>query len=185
MVEVVEDIKLNIGSGERHLPGFLSVDSRIECHGVNIVHDLRKPLPFKEDTVSVIFASHIIEHFWWQEVNSRLKDWFRVLKLGGYADIWTPDFEIVMKRYQEEEDFEDEHYDKMEWVNRIIFSRDNMDGIVNAVNEHHAIFDYLYLKQCMESVGFTDVERIDIKEFPFKGIHADMNMGVRGYKRQK
>ncbi|HUV84062.1 MAG TPA: methyltransferase domain-containing protein [Methanosarcinales archaeon] len=175
-------IKLNLGSGGRHLPGFLSVDLRWECGSIDCVHDISKPLPYKDNSVSVIFASHILEHFWWQDSEKLLKDWCRVLKPGGYLDVWTPDFKYIIDKYINGDPYRIP-YENMKWVNNLIFSRSHMDGVVNTVNEHHAMFDRQYLKQCMKKGGFTKfVDLVVDKHFPFKNVHVGFNMGVRGYK---
>jgi len=42
-----------------------------------------RTLPFLNETIDVIFSSHLLEHFWDHERVAILKDWTRVLRSGG------------------------------------------------------------------------------------------------------
>ena len=167
------EIKLNLGSGGRSLPGYLSVDfNREEQDKIDVVHDMNKPLPFEDGSVSTIFASHIIEHFHYTDTAKILNDWSRVIKPGGHIDIWTVDLDVVMKRSKENTT------SAMNWVNWRIFSY--QDSRYEGAS-HHAIFNRWWLEECMRNAGFKNFEAIPIEEFPF-AAHQDMNMGVRGYR---
>jgi len=161
-------LKLNLGSGGRKRPGYFSVDmNNIENDKIDIAHDLNEPLPFKDNSVDEIYASHIIEHFWYNETNNRLCDWFRVLKKGGHIDIWTFDLDIVAENIKKD----------MNWVNWRLYAGANYKG-----SAHHACFNERWLKECMQKVGFKKLRKIPNKEYPFPRVHTDMNLGVRGYK---
>jgi ubiquinone/menaquinone biosynthesis C-methylase UbiE len=54
--------KLNLGCGENILLNYINVD-RIKLNGVDKVLDLEvTPLPFKDNSMNKIFASHVLEH---------------------------------------------------------------------------------------------------------------------------
>ena len=81
-------MKLNLGSGNRPLPGYTGVDLDPVA---DIVCDLRK-LEFAEDnSVEEIVAIHVIEHFYKWEVQPMLQEWRRVLKPGGKIILECPD----------------------------------------------------------------------------------------------
>ena len=58
-------MKLHVGCGRNALAGWTNLDSQ-PLPGVDVVFDLdqchRAPLPFADDTVDEILASHVIEH---------------------------------------------------------------------------------------------------------------------------
>lgn len=76
---------VDIGSGINPLQGFLSVDSRENAH---IKHDLNEGLPFGDNTVGVLNASHVLEHL--KDPVKSMSEIHRVLAHGGWAFIEVP-----------------------------------------------------------------------------------------------
>ena len=89
MTEEKNLIRLNLGCGSRILPDYTNIDLHNRRAQVN--HDLRKPLPYNDESVDEILAEHIIEHFTPAEWISVKQDWVRVLKVGGKLIIHCPD----------------------------------------------------------------------------------------------
>lgn len=58
----------------------------------DVVADVTKPLPFEEDSFDCIIARHILEHV--DDPISVLRQWYRVIKPGGYIIVAVPDIEI-------------------------------------------------------------------------------------------
>lgn len=55
-------MRLDIGCGENKIKGFTGVDKR-PLKGVDVVHDIETfPFPFKDNSASIVNASHVIEH---------------------------------------------------------------------------------------------------------------------------
>jgi predicted SAM-dependent methyltransferase len=94
-------LKLHLGCGMRYIPGFVHVDINDAPH---IDHCL--PLDdlsfFKSDSVDLIYASHVLEHFGRNEVQAVLNGWYRILKPGGILRLAVPDFSSVVKLYENE-----------------------------------------------------------------------------------
>ena len=160
-------LNLNIGSGGKHLKNFVSLDLQ-KIEGVDIVCNVKQRLPFDDDSVDKMFCSHLIEHFWWEDVPSILATWFPLLKQGGVLELWTVDFELVIRNFHEQKN--------MEYVNWRLY---NMKRA--RYDEHQGTFSYPYLKQILLKIGFKHVERVNVEEFPFTE-HKDINMGVRAVK---
>lgn len=79
-------LKLDIGCGKSKKPGFLGVDA-IAFVGVDLVHDMRQPWPWADNSVDEVHCSHFVEHLtnverihFWNELG-------RVMKPAGK----TPD----------------------------------------------------------------------------------------------
>lgn len=71
------------------MPGFTGVDV-IKFPAVDIVHDLKKPWPFKDGSVEEIHCSHCIEHFTAIERCHVYNEMHRVLKTGGKVTLIAP-----------------------------------------------------------------------------------------------
>lgn len=87
-----EPLRLNLGCGDKILPGYVNVDVAPGRAGrsPDVVCDLRKLEPFEADTVHEVLAVHVVEHFWRWEIVEVLREWVRVLKPGGRMIVECP-----------------------------------------------------------------------------------------------
>lgn len=83
-------MRLNLGSADRALDGFVSVD----LDAGDVRHDLRAmPWPFEDGSAEVILASHVIEHLTRDEGAAFLAECARVLAPGGVLALACPDLD--------------------------------------------------------------------------------------------
>ena len=66
-----------------------------------IVHDLRKGIPFKNNSVDAVYHSHLLEHIDRSKVKDFLREIFRVLKPNGVQRIVVPNLYFLCKSYIE------------------------------------------------------------------------------------
>jgi SAM-dependent methyltransferase len=83
-------LRLDLGCGTTKKEGFIGVDSR-QFPGVDVVHDLTTPWPWKDDTVDEVFCNHFLEHLGPKDRIHFANELWRVLKKGAKAQINTPD----------------------------------------------------------------------------------------------
>lgn len=69
--------------------------------GKLVAHDLRKGIPYADNSVDVVYHSHMLEHIDRDGVPAFLKEVRRVLKEGGVHRIVVPDFEPLCRAYVE------------------------------------------------------------------------------------
>lgn len=82
-------IKVDIGCGGKSRPGFEGID--IEAYGQKHVRDLKRGLPFSDNTVSEINMSHVLEHIkGGDEVSFFLSELYRVCHNNAIIDIRVP-----------------------------------------------------------------------------------------------
>lgn len=91
-VEHVEPapLRLDIGCGKTKMDGWEGIDS-IDF-GQKHVHDVRKGLPFADNSVSEVRSSHFVEHLTGQERIAFFNELWRVMKDGATAQIVTPNW---------------------------------------------------------------------------------------------
>ena len=82
-----EVLKLNLGCGRTIIPGWINVDYR-PGPGVDVVADLENPLPWSDNTVDEVLASHVLEHLVRWEYT--VEEVHRILKPGGRFTIHVP-----------------------------------------------------------------------------------------------
>lgn len=151
-------MKLHLGCGRRYIPGFVHVDLMRAPH-VDIVGPVQK-LPLADATASLIYASHVLEHFGRYEYKEVLAEWFRVLKPGGTLRLAVPDFAACASIYYE---------------SGLV---DGLSGLVGLIvggqrdgNDYHKmIFDEPFLRRALLSTGFTAVRRWDWRSTEHSGI---------------
>ena len=147
---MVKKIKLHLGCGFKYLDGYIHIDKEEYPH-IDYVGDATdlKEL-FNDNSVDLIYASHLFEHVMRKDVDSVLKEWYRVLKPNGILRLAVPDFEALVKIYQEYKDIE------------MILGPVQGRGPPNQL--HYMIYDFRYLKKRLEIVGFRKVRRWNWKE---------------------
>jgi hypothetical protein len=94
-----KEVKLDLGAGVNKREGFLGVDI-LKLKGVDMVVDLTKKWPWKDNSVDEIHMSHTMEHFTQEERVHVCNEMYRVLKkveydsagktTKGFATIITP-----------------------------------------------------------------------------------------------
>lgn len=87
-------LKLNLGSGDSKIPGFVSVD--LYDAMAEVKADICE-LPFEDNSVSEIVAYQVIEHVPYQKSEQMFKEMYRVLQDGGTVILETPDVEYIAK----------------------------------------------------------------------------------------
>lgn len=142
-----EKIKLNLGCGNSKIESFINVDIREEVNP-DIVDDISNLDSFEENSVDLIYACHVLEHFGRHEYLEVLKKWHSKLKSGGVIRISVPDIEKVFMMYN----------------NGVLLSKLMgflYGGQTYKENYHYIGFDYITLKKVLVEVGFKDIKKWD------------------------
>ena len=58
-------------------------------------------LPYPNETVQSIYASHVLEHISFSQTQATLMEWYRALTPGGRLIVNVPDFEWACERFLE------------------------------------------------------------------------------------
>lgn len=64
-----------------------------------IVHDVKKGLPFENNSLSAIYASHLLEHLYFEDAKRVLGECYRVLEPGGVLRMVVPDLRAFIMEY--------------------------------------------------------------------------------------
>lgn len=91
---------LNFGCGTAVHQDWVNLDSSADLPGV-IRHDLRRRLPFPDESFDAVYGSHVLEHLEPDAAAQLLGECHRVLRPGGIARIVVPDLEAIARLYLE------------------------------------------------------------------------------------
>lgn len=178
-------MKLHLGCGKRHIPGFVHVDLNPFPH-VDYVQDIRKLAQFGDETVDLVYASQVLEYFDRFEVVDVLREWTRVLKRGGILRLSVPNFEVLSRLYQA--GF------SLDYFVGTLFGRWESGG---QVIYHRMTYDEPTLTRYLADAGYVDIkhwrwqetEHGDVDDFSQayfphmdkeRGIQVNLNMqGVK------
>jgi predicted SAM-dependent methyltransferase len=144
---MTKPLKLHLGSGGKYIEGYTNIDIRY-MPGVDIVNDVKFLRSFQNETVDVIYASHVLEHFGRWDYMSVLTRWFELLKSGGTLRIAVPDFEQITKYYLKTGDLK-------KLIGPIYGGQDYDE------NFHHCTWDFNSLSEDLKKIGFKLVNRYD------------------------
>lgn len=65
----------------------------------DVLNNMDNLIAFKNDSVSVVYASHVLEHASHKDTNKILLEWRRVLHTGGAVLISVPDLEVLFETF--------------------------------------------------------------------------------------
>ena len=140
-------MKLHLGCGKRHIPGFVHIDA-VEYPHVDHVATIDNLGFLPDDSVELIYNCHVLEHFRRNDVARVLREWRRVLRPGGTLRVSVPDFAKLCEVYQ--------RTGELGLVIGPIFGRQDY-----LYNIHYNVFDEKSLRTLLQDCGYTDVRRYD------------------------
>jgi|TARA_R110001592_G_scaffold363338_1_gene684359 predicted SAM-dependent methyltransferase len=162
-------IKINMGCGWRdfgsdwdHIDGgdYSHLDSKDICN-----------LDYKDNSVDLIYSSHVLEYFDRDDVLTLLDEWYRVLKPKGTLRLAVPDFYNMVKLYYDGngeypiEEFLGPLYGKMDMGDNKIY--------------HKTTYDEKSLSNVLSSVGFNNIRRYDWREYEEHRLNDDHSQAYK------
>jgi len=139
---------VNLGCGEKPLPGYVNVDFR-RLPGVDVVADIRR-LPFDPASVAELSSSHLVEHFRTHHFATViLPYWCSLLRRKGRIRIVCPNAEELINRagagQMPLEDF-----------------RTTMFGLQDySGDDHLSMYSPALLKSLLKGAGFGQIKIIE------------------------
>ena len=145
-------VKIHIGAGNRDFgEGWYNIDGANFPHIHS--HDITK-LDFEDDSVDLIYASHVLPYFDREEVVPVLKEWKRVLKPGGVLRLAVTNFQVIAGLYSNGKyplkNFLGPMFGKWKIGKKYVY--------------HKTTYDCADLMELLSSVGMKSIRRWDWRE---------------------
>ena len=148
--------KIHLGCGKVYIPGFIHIDIMDFKH-VDYKRSIDDLSIFKDQTVDLVYACHVLEHFKRAKIKKVLREWYRVIKKGGILRLSVPGFEEMVKIYQKYND-----------INLILGPL--VGGQTYLYNFHYMVFDFKSIEKLLKEVGFKKVKRYDWRKTEHAGV---------------
>ena len=140
-------VYVNLGCGNNSGPEFINVDV-LSLPNIHHVHDITKLEMFATESVDLIYASHVVEHLPPEKFISTIKEWRRVLKIGGRLRISVPDFDRLIEVYQGN-------------GGDVKIVRDQVLGQRPPYDNHYTLWNQRYAEDQFTALGFVALKSWD------------------------
>jgi predicted SAM-dependent methyltransferase len=140
-------LKLHLGCFHKKIYGFTNVDIRPEVNP-DLVDDCALLTKVVDNSVDLIYTSHMMEHFKRDEALKAMRRYYEVLKAKGEIYVSVPDLEMVCRHYILHQD--------LRLLQNFLYGSQK-----HVADFHWTGWDFKTLKEDLESVGFSKVERYD------------------------
>jgi predicted SAM-dependent methyltransferase len=145
-------VKAHLGPGQnKYIAGWINVDANIFTAKCDVWADLRRKLPFADETVDAIYSHHVIEHL--PNLRFHFCDIYRCLKPGGVARIGGPNGDWAIRKFLEGD---------CDWFGDFPDSRRSIGGrlenFIFCRQEHLTILTQSYFEELAVDAGFARVD---------------------------
>ena len=166
-------VKLNLGCGWRNFgKDWIHIDGGDYPH---LDYKDITNLEFEDNSVDLIYASHVIKYFDINEVKEVLREWRRVLKPGGELRVAVPDFEAMNILYHNGKV-------KLEDIIGPLYGRMPMGG---KMIYHKTTYDYESLYLLLYGLAYNEIERYDWRHYDVHRQNDDHSQAYLNPKGDK
>ena len=153
-------VRLHLGSGDRHWPGWLNIDV---VGDPDVLSDVRK-INLDDECADEISAIHLFEHIERKDVLSTVSEWKRLLKRNGTISLEMPCLDHVMELWNQ-------GHRSQSAIGRALFGIDEPPTM-----RHHWCYSKQDIVDLLERSGFEDIKH----ETPYFHVpERDMRISAR------
>jgi SAM-dependent methyltransferase len=144
--------RVHLGPGQsRYLQGWINVDANIVTAKPDVWADMRRKLPFRDNSIDAFYSHQVIEHL--PDIAGHFRDVHRCLRPGGVYRVGAPNADSAIRKFLEEDS---------DWFGDFPEKRDSvggkLDNFILCGNEHLSIITKSYMTELLSKIGFEDIE---------------------------
>lgn len=143
-------LRVHLGCGSVNMSGWVNLDAQVDSH----IHLAREGFDlgiFAQESVSVIYASHCLEHLNRDNALRVLRECYRVLAPGGLLVLSVPSFDRLCEAYLKSGDIE-------------LVERAVLGGQDSQYNYHFQLFTDKSLRGLLREAGFPIAEEWETQQ---------------------
>jgi predicted SAM-dependent methyltransferase len=171
------EICLEIGSGNKKgKPGWITLDV---VEGCDLYWNLKKGIPFPDDSLSKIYSSHLFEHLSFKEGQQLFSECLRALKKGGLFSLCVPNAKLYVEAYIKNEDLDQAQFFQHTQAYNDVSRIDYLNYMAYMDGEHKYMFDEENIVAILKKQNFTNVHirgfdpLLDTPSREFESIYAE------------
>jgi predicted SAM-dependent methyltransferase len=201
-----EPVKLNLGCGLNAPLGWVNIDASLTARLSKIrwlykfackigrvkivpwprnikIIDIRKGLPFPDNSVKAIFSSHMLEHMDYDDANFVIKECYRCLCVGGAIRIIVPDLYEIAKKYVDAMVTDPRGEHGQSFLQDLGMQDISYKGIRKVIykvlghSKHLYMYDQCSLRELFKKHGFTQIQSMGNNQSRISGIAAVEDKG--------
>ncbi len=153
----IDPLRVEIGGGEFPTDGYVHVDADRRARHVEYLAAAWE-LPFEDGSVHEIRAVHVLEHVPPSLVDRTLREWRRVLRPGGFAQVHVPNAEAVFAAFLSSAP--DRKWALMVPVFGLQQESPESGRNGSDLERHQALYDLPLLEDVLLRAGFDSVEDV-------------------------
>jgi predicted SAM-dependent methyltransferase len=175
------DLCVNIGCGSRPLPGWINLDAA-RGDQIDVVWDLRRGLPFPDESCTAIFGEHVIEHIPKEGAEFLLRECHRALRSGGVVRLSTPDAAKFLRAYVNDPQF----LADPRFPDPADTPMDRVNMMMREFGQHLWVYDIESICRTLKNAGFSSaseqkfgesneprMQGIDLAERAFESLYVE------------
>ena len=171
-----EKIFLELGGGDRKgNNNWITLDLTRNC---DLYWDLRKGIPFPNESIHKIYSSHLFEHLSFEEGQILMDECMRVLIPDGSFSICVPNAKIYIEAYHKGESLDPDKFIQYKSAFKNMSMIDYVNYVAYMDGQHKYMFDEENIISILEKKGFRNVSlrnfdsNLDREERKFESIYA-------------
>lgn len=160
----MDKIKLDLGCGSQKKPGYTGLD-RVTLPGVDIVCDVEKGIPLKDNSVSAVYSNYFLEHV--NNIIFVFQELYRVCCDGAQLELVVPYYASVNafkdpthKQFFTEETFE--YFSRKKWYGSDYEINTDFE-IVEIKYSYSNLIKWLPFKKYLRRYLFNVVGAMEVK----------------------
>ncbi len=167
-------LKLHLGCGNILKDGWVNVDAQPPA---DLTLDLREPLPLSDDSCSIVYSEHFLEHLEYPEpTRSLLRECHRILEPDGRFSVGVPDTEWPIMEYAELRSEGYFGFAKERWhPDWCETEMEHLNYHFRQRTEHKFAYDFKTLESVLRMSGFTSIHA---REFDPELDSPDRRLGT-------
>lgn len=138
-------IYINLGCGPSSGKEFINIDV-LPYPNIHYIQNIENLSMFKDNSVDMVYASHVVEHIPKEKLKKILLEWHRILKPGGVFRFAVPDFDSLIDIYLRKND------------KNVEYVRDQILGQDPPYNNHYTLWNFNYAKKILTELGYKNIK---------------------------